>query len=695
MVNLRIRAGFAAGRVLALAAAVGLSAPLARAQQMDEIACAPRLGPTPAEAWQIVPLPQSSLVFARDGSLIGEIGTDWRTDVALSTLPRYVAQAFIAVEDKRFYQHDGVDLVGIAGALKDAVTGDVRGASTITQLLVGNMHPDIINRRDRGLDVSGISRKLHEQAAAREMEKHYNKAQILEAFLNTINFGHRWCGIEEAARHYFGVHASQLTLPQAASLAALPRSPVRYDPARHPDRNKERRDLILGLMAEQGYISAGDAARARAQPVTTAANAGFPVHAPYFVDAVKQAAQEAGVTLSTGGYRIYTTDDPALQREAQQALVDGAAKVEARPGYGHPKFDPAHPSRTNYLQGMVVAVDPYSGDVEALVGGRDYDASPYNRAVTAQRQPGSGFKPFVYAKALEDGITANTIVPDTAISITLPNGDVYQPRDDDDQFLGAMTIREGLIHSRNSVAIQLGQMVGMDSVAALARRMGVESPIDPVPASAIGASAVNPLDFVTAYAAFANNGLAVTPRLVTHIDDRYGRRVYAAPDSTPQRVLDPAVAFIVRDMMKDVVDRGTGRVARDLVPAEIPVAGKTGTTNDNVDVWFIGMTPHLVAGVWLGFDRPQPIALGVYGGSLAAPVWGEMIRDYYANRSAGQFPAAPDLVYGEYNRATGQPADFFTPPDQRYTEFFVPGTGPLATRADPWKVPQWGALIIH
>lgn len=672
-----------------------MAASAVQAQQIQEIACAPRLGPTPAEVWQIVPLPQSSLVFARDGSLIGEIGTDWRTSIALSTLPPYVAQAFIAVEDKRFYQHDGVDLVGIAGALKDAVTGDVRGASTITQLLVGNMHPDIINRRDRGIDLSGIARKLHEQAAAREMEKHYNKAQILEAFLNTINFGHRWCGIEEASRHYFGVNASQLSLVQAASLAALPRSPMGYDPARHPDHNKERRDLILGLMADQGYITQADASRARATPVVTAPNAGFSVHAPYFVDAVKQAAEASGVRLSDGGFRLYTTNDPVLQREAEQALMDGAAKVEARPGYTHPKFDPAHPSRTNYLQGMVAAVDPSSGNVRALVGGRDYNASPYNRALTAKRQPGSSFKPFVYAKALEDGITANAIVPDTAISITLPSGDVYKPRDDDDQFLGAMTIREGLIHSRNSVAIQLGQMVGMDSVAALAARMGIETPIDPVPASAIGASVVNPLDFVTAYCAFANNGLAVTPRLVTRIDDRYGRTVFIAPDTTPQRVLDPAVAFIVRNMMKDVVDRGTGSVARDMVPANIPIAGKTGTTNDNVDVWFIGMTPHLVAGVWLGFDRPQPIALGVYGGSLAAPVWGQMINAYYTTHNAGQFPPAPDLVYGEYDRSTGQPATLLTPPDQRYTEFFVPGTGPLATRDNPWKVAQWGALLIH
>ncbi|MDE3215198.1 MAG: PBP1A family penicillin-binding protein [Gemmatimonadota bacterium] len=693
MIHRRTAAGALAGRMLALAAGVltGAVAP-ARAQRPDERpACAPAVGPVRTQPWEIVPLPQSSLVYARDGSLIGEIGTDWRTSVALSTLPRYVPEAFISVEDKRFYEHNGVDLVGIAGALKDVVTeGDVRGASTITQLVVGNLHPEQIDRRDRS-----IARKLREQAAAREMEKHYNKAQILEAFLNSINFGHRWCGIEEAARHYYGKHASQLTIAEAASLAALPKSPVGYDPVRHPDRNRERRNLILGLMADQGYITRPEAAQAQAEALGTVADAGFSVSAPYFVDAVEQAARAHGVPLRQGGFRIFTTADPALQRDAQRALVDGIAKVEARPGYRHPKFDPAHPNRTDYLQGTVVAVDPFTGDVRALVGGRDYAASQYDRAVNAERQPGSSFKPFVYAKVLEDGIAANTIVPDTALSIVLPSGALYQPRDDDGKFLGPMTIRQALVESRNSVAIQLGQMVGMDSVAALAHRMGIGTPIDPVPSSAIGASVVRPLDFVTAYSAFATNGLAVTPRLVTRIDDQYGRTVYAPADSTPVRVLDPAVAYIVRDMMKDVTLRGTGRIAREMVPDDVPIAGKTGTTNDNVDVWFVGMTPHLVAGVWLGFDQNQPIALGVAGGSLAAPVWGEMVRDYYAGRSAGQFPPAPDLVFGDYDRATGQPATPLTPPDEVYTEFFVPGTGPLATRENPWRVPQWGTLILR
>src|SRR5256885_7474134 len=244
------------------------------------------------EPWQIVPQPQTSLVFARDGALIGEIGRESRTSVPIRTLPKYVGQAFIAVEDQRFYQHDGVDLIGVAGAIKgkllEKITGDHRGgASTITQQLVGNMHPDQIDRRDLGL-----GRKLREQQAAREMEKHYSKEQILEAYINQINFGHGWFGVESAARHYFGKSASRLTLAEAATLAALPKSPVGYDPSRFPLKAKGRRDLILGLMAQQGLITAADEARAIEDSVVTAPNAGMAVPANYYVDAVRQAAEK-------------------------------------------------------------------------------------------------------------------------------------------------------------------------------------------------------------------------------------------------------------------------------------------------------------------------------------------------------------------------------------------------------------------
>ena len=230
------------------------------------------------DPWQIITPAQSSVVLARDGSLIGEVGREWRTNIALSALPAYLPQAFIAVEDQRFYQHDGVDLVGIAGAIKDNLLGASRGASTITQLLVGNMHPEIIDRRDRT-----ISRKLREQQAAREMEKRYTKQQILEAFLNQINFGSNWFGVEAASRHYFGKSASQVTLAEAASLAALPKGPAIYDPIRHPARNKERRDIVLTLMAQQKYITEAQAAAAKREPVRVARNAGMSAPSPLAV----------------------------------------------------------------------------------------------------------------------------------------------------------------------------------------------------------------------------------------------------------------------------------------------------------------------------------------------------------------------------------------------------------------------------
>ncbi|HJQ18855.1 MAG TPA: PBP1A family penicillin-binding protein [Gemmatimonadaceae bacterium] len=647
-------------------------------------------GSAQTEAWQIILPPQASIVFARDGSLIGEVGAESRFSVPIRSLPRYVGEAFVAVEDQRFYQHDGVDLVGVAAAIKDNLLGDRRGASTITQQLVGNLHPDLIDRRDRSL-----GRKLKEQSAAREMEKHYSKEQILEAYLNDIDYGHGWGGIEMAARHYFAKGAARLTLAEAATLAALPKGPAVYDPIKFPERARARRNVVLGLMAEQGYITRDQAVAAQREALVVAPNLGRSVVAPYFVDAVRQIAEHEGVNLSAGGYRVFTTLEPALQRAANDALVQGVAAVEARDGYRYPKMSALPRDRDDYLQGLVVAVDPFTGDVRALVGGRDYARSPFNRATYAMRQPGSAIKPFVYARAIMDSIPANAIINDTVLAIPLPNGDVYSPDNADNQFMGPITMREALVHSRNTVAVQLAERVTLDSVAALVQRVGIETPFQPYPSSAIGASVVRPVDFVAAYSAFATNGVAVEPRYITRIEDRSGRVVYDAPNPEPRRVMDPRVAFIVRNMMRDVVERGTGATARRMVPNQIAIAGKTGTTNDNADVWFMGVTPSLVAGVWLGFDKPKTIMPGAAGGSLAAPIWANMVTQYYGSGTAGDWFAPGDLSSGELDRATGQLADSLTPPDRRYTEYFIPGTEPPLLRIDPWKIPQWGPFITH
>ncbi|HMJ18091.1 MAG TPA: transglycosylase domain-containing protein, partial [Gemmatimonadaceae bacterium] len=442
-----------------------------------------------AEPWTIVPMPQASLVLARDGSLIGEIGKEIRINVQIGSLPKYLPHAFVAVEDHRFYQHDGVDVVGIAGALKDNIFGERRGASTITQQLVGNMHPTLIDRTDRSL-----GRKLAEQSAAREMEKHYTKDQILEAYLNQIGFGHGWYGVEMAARHYFGKSAAKLSLAEAASLAAMPKGPALYDPLKYPDRVRQRRNVVLSLMADQDYITRAQATAAQAAPLVTFPNAGYSAYSPWFVDVVRVQATRAGIPVAQGGYRIYTSLDPVLQNAATSALAEETAALESQPDYAHPKYTPGSTPGsksgrlTGYLQGMVVALDPTSGDVRALVGGRDYNDSQFDRAVDGMRQPGSSFKPIVYALAIADSISPNTIFQDTALAITLPNGTVYSPENSDGQFLGPLTLREALAKSRNGVSVQLGQKLGIDSIANLARRMGLSSRIAPYPSSAIGAS---------------------------------------------------------------------------------------------------------------------------------------------------------------------------------------------------------------
>ena len=654
-----------------LAAGMLLAAPLA-AQRADPAA--------------IIALPQSSVVLARDGTVIGEFGKQVRTSIAIGSLPRYVAQAFVAVEDQRFYQHDGVDLVGVAAAMKDAVMGNARGASTITQQLVGNMHPDIIDRRD-----GSIGRKLREQTAARDMERRYGKAQILEAYLNTIHFGHGWYGIDAAARHYFGKPAARLTLPEAATLAAMPKGPALYDPVRFPDRVTQRRNTVLALMAQQNYITTAEKARAQSAPLEASRSAMDQSYG-YMVNVARVQAERGGVNLSEGGFRVVTTLDPVLQRAAAAALRDAVNQAETP--RRKPKKGAATPPLAGTLQGAVVMLSPLSGDVLALVGGKDFAASSFDRVIDGRRQPGSSFKPFVYGTALLQGIPANTIEQDTALSIVLPNGKTYSPDNSDGKFLGPLTMREALVLSRNPVAVQLGMQVTIDSVAALSKRMGLDATIPPYPSSAIGTASVRPLDMASAFGAIANGGAAIKPRFVQRVEDRAGRTVWAPRSTPPQYALDTRVAFVLRDMMRDVVERGTATSVRRYVPKEIPVAGKTGTTNGSTDVWFVGMTPELVGAVWVGYDTPKQIAGGqAAGGTVAAPIFGRAVQAYYAaNKSTLPWTPPPGVVAVELDRATGLPVTAETLPTKRYTEWFVAGTEPGAIPVDLWKLLELGGI---
>lgn len=396
-----------------------------------------------------------------------------------------------------------------------------------------------------------------------------------------------------------------------------------------------------------------------------------------------------------GGYKIQTTIDPELQGHTQTRLASGVAEVEKRQGYrGKPCPAPGVQSAdamSTCLEGMAIVVDPFSGEVRALAGGRDYARSSFNRAVDGNRQPGSSFKPFVYAEAIAEGMTANTVVADTAIAIPLPTGQMYRPGNADNDFLGNMTMREALTRSRNPVAVQLAQSVTMDSVISLAKRTGMHANIAPYPSSALGASVVQPLDFITAYAAFNNGGFNVAPRFILRIEDMDGRPVYTPPFTPPRPAMDPRVAFIVRDMLQDVVERGTATQVRRIVPSWVPVAGKTGTTNDNSDVWFVGLTPELVTGVWLGFDRPSMIAPGAAGGTLAAPIAAQIINDYYKTHQTAGWHAPAGLVQVELDRVTGSLADASTPLSQRYNEWFIEGTEPGA-RSWLWRLFRLGPM---
>ena len=398
--------------------------------------------------------------------------------------------------------------------------------------------------------------------------------------------------------------------------------------------------------------------------------------------------------VSSGPHRIYTTLDPPLQRAAVDALDEGTRAVEARPGYALPRAGAATRDSNRTLQGLVVAMDPFTGDVRALVGGRNYATSSFNRAVNGMRQPGSAFKPFVYATAIAESLAANTIVGDTAIAIPLSNRTVYRPKNSDGEFLGLVTMREALTRSRNPVAVTLAQQLGMDSVIATARALGITSPIAPYPSSAIGASVVQPLDLVAAYATFANLGARVEARFITRIEDAQGKVVWQNRLQSPATALDPRVAFIVRDMMRDAVDRGTATSVRRFLPSSLPVAGKTGTTDDNTDVWFVGMTPELVAGVWLGTDKPTSIAPGAAGGTLAAPIFGRMLQLAGATRAALPWTPPPGLVMAELDRATGELATPATPPERRYTEYFLDGTEPPVLRMDLWRVVRGGVAVF-
>jgi 1A family penicillin-binding protein len=626
-----------------------------------------------------------------EGRLVAELFVERRTPIELATLPEYVPQAFVAIEDRRFYQHDGLDYIRILGAgvrnvLQQRVTG---GASTITQQLARNMFTEEIGFERRAL--AGLTRKLKEARVAREIEDVYTKDQILEAYINQVNYGHGWHGIETAAQHYFGKPAVELNVAEAAMLAAAVNAPGRFSPFVNPDATLRRRNLVLSLMSDQGYLSAEDAQRWRQEPLPDTRH-GTDVGrvAPYFVEWVRTILDERfGGDLYRRGYQVETTIDLDMQRAAQAAMDHGWDRIESQPGYRGRKYadviaeSEGGATRTPYIQGSLIALDAKTGEVRALIGGRDFNDSKFNRATQALRQPGSVFKAFVYTAAIASGIPASHVMHDAPLMIDLPDGNTYSPRNYDPGFRGPLTLRAALRHSVNTIAVQLGMDVGLETVAQTARQMGLRTPVPAYPSMPIGAADVVPLQITEAFSPFANEGVRVRARPIVRVLDADGRVVWQ-PGLERDQVIDPKVAAIMRDLLQTALNNGTGYPARNPaegnLPYEIPGGGKTGTTNDATDVWFVGFTPDLVASVWFGFDQPQRILPGAAGGRYAAPVWGQFMRSVYYGESARlekpEAWAMPEgIVTMRVDSLSGRRANEWCP-DDTYVEYFIEGTEP-------------------
>ena len=435
-----------------------------------------------------------------------------------------------------------------------------------------------------------------------------------------------------------------MTIAQAATLAALPKSPTIYDPRRSPERNKRRRNLVLNLMAQQGMITEAQAERAKASPVGARRDpperARESLTAPYFVEAVRRSLEEKfGENLYTVPLRVYTTLDRTAQRAAEEELTRQLRAVE-NGAFGRYKgkryaAKDAALEETEYVQGAVVVLDAHDGGVLAHVGGRDYRQSRFDRATRAQRQAGSAFKPFVYAAAISEGYTPSQPIKDEPLKMELEGGEVWEPRNITGDFRGQVTMREALVQSRNIPTIRLAAEVGLNDVARVARTSGIRSKIPETPAMAIGTAAVTPLEMARAYTPLATLGTRSEPHWIERVEDANGKIIWE-PKIRTDEVMEEGVAFLVTNMLQDAVNRGTGTAVRS-TGFRGPAAGKTGTTNDGSDVWFVGYTPDAVAAIWIGFDNPKEIVNDASGGRIAAPMWGRIMRRMYSSR---RMPAA-------------------------------------------------------
>ncbi len=730
-------------------------------------------------------------VHASDGSLLAEYAKERRLYIPIQAVPKLVINAFIAAEDKNFYEHGGIDFQGIARAAAVYIQqyGSGRrpqGASTITQQVAKNF---LLNN-----EVS-FARKIKEALLAMKIERTFSKEKILELYLNEIYLGVGAYGVAAASLLYFDKSVHELTLAEAAYLAALPKGPNNYHPFRRREDAIARRNYVIDRMVEDHYVKAEDGEKAKKEPlqVTQRPTGAHIFAAEYFAEEVRRYIYDnyGEKKLYEGGLSVRTTLDPKLQVLARKTLTDGLVNFDEKQGYRGPVskievggdwgtklaevkaladvapwrlavvlestdqsarvgFQPGRdpsgalskeretgivpldgvkwakaasgpargrlPTKVNQvleagdvvyveplagkegmfrlrqipeISGAIVAMEPQTGRVLAMVGGFSYDQSQFNRATQALRQPGSSFKPIVYATALDNGYTPSSVVMDAPLEIDTGSG-VWRPENYEGKFYGPSTLRFGIEHSRNVMTVRLAQDIGMPLIGEYAKRLGVYDNLPPYLSFALGAGETTLMRMVGAYGMFDNGGRKIVPTLIDRIQDRYGHTIYKHDqrecrgcdakkwDNQPEptlidrreRVLDPMTAYQITSMMEGVVQRGTGTAVKEVGK---PIAGKTGTTNDEKDVWFIGFSPDLVVGVFMGYDKPRHIADRATGGALAAPIFRDFMKVALADKPAVPFRVPAGIKLVRVNPRTGMRAG---PGESAILEAFKPGTAP-------------------
>jgi penicillin-binding protein 1A len=605
-------------------------------------------------------MPQASTLYDIHNRPVFTIFKEYRIDVPLSHVSPHLRKAIVAFEDQRFAEHGGIDIIRIVGA----VWADVRegrkaqGGSTITQQLA---RQSFLTREKK------LWRKVQEIALARRIERIYSKDEILELYLNKVYFGDGLHGAEAAARGYFGKSASDLDLAEAALLAGLVNAPSVNAPTVSMSRAVARRRLVLTAMHDQGIITDAAFERASKEQVRLVDN--LRREEPlgqYFKEEVRQqlVKQFGWERLSEGGLRVYTTIDPDMQRAAEANVEASVKQIEMR----RSKQKIAAPS-SEQLEAALVAMDPTSGEVRALVGGRDFKNSRFNRATQAMRQPGSAFKPFVYASALEAGYSPASLVTRLDEPIQTLEG-AWMP--EDEHSVGSeMTVRTALRTSSNRAAVRMLEEVGIAKTVAQARKMGIGD-VPSVPSLALGSGEVTLMAMTSAYGAFADDGRLHAATYIRRVEDADGKVLFVSKPAT-EEVLSARTAFLMTSMLSDVVNYGTAYKARQ-EGFTYPAAGKTGTTNDYVDAWFVGFTPHLVTGVWVGFDKPRTIIAKGFAGELAVPMWARFMKVATANDKPDTFKMPEGLTAMSVCRLSGKlPSPGC---DRLITEYFARGTTP-------------------